>query len=117
MQEYFDPGVTGMGDGVAPIGAFVTVTTATEVPINVGGTVKLKDGYSDTTAIDEALEKYFSEISYNKSLISYMTVGSVILAVEGVDFVTDLVINGGTADIAIGDEEIPTVGETAWVVS
>lgn len=117
LQEYFDPGVTGMGDGVAPIGAFVTVTTATEVPIEVGGTVKLKDGYSDTTAIDTALEKYFADISYNKTLVSYMTVGAVILATEGVEFISDLVINGGVADITLGDEEIPVVGTTSWVVS
>ena len=117
LQEYFDPNVTGMGDGVAPIGAFVTVTTATEVPITVGATVKLKDGYSDTTVIDTALEKYFAEISYNKTLLSYMNVGAVILAVEGVEYISDLVINGGIADITLGDEQIPTVGKTTWVVS
>ena len=117
LQEYFDPNVTGMGDGVAPIGAFVTVTTATEVPITVGATVKLKDGYTDTTVIDKALENYFAEISYNKTLLSYMNVGAIILAVEGVEYISDLVINGGTADVTLGAEEIPTVGTTSWVVS
>lgn len=117
LQEYFDPNVSGMGDGVAPIGAFVTVTTATEVPITIGATVKLKDGYSDTRGIDTAIAKYFSEIAYNKSLISYMNVGAVILTVDGVEFISDLLINGGTSDITLGNEEIPVVGTTSWVVS
>lgn len=117
FQEYLDPNVTGMGDGIAPIGAFVTVTTATEVPVNVSATVLLKDGYSDTSVIDDALDKYFSEIAYEKSMVAYMNLGATILNVEGVEFVTDLLVNGGTSDITLGDEEIPTVGTTSWTVS
>lgn len=117
FQEYLDPGITGMGDGEAPIGAFVTVTTATEVPINVSATVMLKDGYTDTAQITEALVKHFASIAYDKSLVAYMNVGATILAVEGVDFITDLTINDGTNDVMLGDEEIPVLGTTNWTVS
>jgi uncharacterized phage protein gp47/JayE len=117
FQEYLDPGITGMGDGVAPIGAFVTVSTATELPINISATVKMKDGYTDTSKISTALENYFSEIAYNKLMVSYMNVGAEILKVDGVEFISNLLINGGTKDVILGDEEIPTVGTTEWVVS
>lgn len=117
FQAYLDPGVTGMGDGVAPIGAFVTVTTASEIPISVSGTIKLKEGYTDTSKISTAIENYFSEIAYNKSRVSYMNVGAEILKVEGVEFVSNLIINNGTSDIVLGDEEIPTLGSVSWVVS
>lgn len=116
FQDYLDPGVTGMGDGVAPIGAFVTVTTATEVPISVSAKVSMKSGYSDTTPITKALENYFSEIAYEKSSVAYMNVGAVILSATGVDFITDLKINGGTADISLGKEEIPVLGTATWTV-
>lgn len=117
FQNYLDPGITGMGDGAAPIGAFVTVTTATEVPINVSATVKMKAGYSDTSGIATALSNYFSELAYEKSMLPYMNVGATILNVEGVEFVSDLLVNGGTKDITFGEEEIPVVGTTNWVVS
>lgn len=117
FQNYLDPGVKGMGDGVAPIGAFVTVSTATEIPISVSATIKLKDGYSDTTAINTALETYFSEISYNKSQVAYMNVGATIINVEGVESVDNLLINGGTKNIDLGSEEIPILGTPNWVVS
>jgi uncharacterized phage protein gp47/JayE len=117
FQNYLDPGITGMGDGVAPIGAFVTVTTATEVPINVSATVKMKAGYSDTSTIATELSKYFSEISYEKSMLPYMNVGATILGVEGVEFISDLLVNGATEDITFGEEEIPVIGTTNWVVS
>lgn len=117
FQEYVDPGTTGMGNGVAPIGAFVTVTTATERPIAVEATIKFQNGYSDTNIIDEALYKYFAELAYNKTLVSYLSVGATILDIEGVEAVSDLKINNGTADIIIGDEEIPILSTTNWVVS
>jgi uncharacterized phage protein gp47/JayE len=117
FQNYLDPGSKGMGDGVAPIGAFVTVTTATEVPINVSATVKMKAGYSDTSGIATALSNYFSEIAYEKSMLPYMNIGATILNAEGVEFVSDLLVNGGTKDINFGEEEIPVVGTTNWVVS
>ena len=117
FQKYLDPNTEGMGNGVAPIGAFVTVTTATEVPITVSATVKLKEGYSDTTSIDAALSEYFSKIAYDKSIVAYMSIGAVILNVEGVELVTDLMVQGGKSDINIGDEEIPVLGTTTWVVS
>lgn len=117
FQNYIDPGVTGMGDGVAPIGAFVTVSTATEKPITVSANVTLQNGYSDTTAIDDAVSKYFTELAYTKSLVSYMSLGAAILDVEGVESINSLVINNGTDDITIADEEIPVLGTTSWVVS
>ena len=116
FQEYLDPGIEGMGNGVAPIGAFVTVSTATEVPIGVSATVSMKYGYTDTTAISTHLENYLAELAYEKSTVSYMSVGAAILNAEGVDFVTNLKINGGTSDITLENEEIPVLGEATWTV-
>lgn len=116
FQEYLDPNIEGMGNGVAPIGAFVTVSTATEVPINVTAKVAMKDGYSDTTTISAELEKYFASIAYDKSTVSYMSMGAAILNATGVEFISDLTINGGTSDVTLGTEEIPVVGEVTWTV-
>ena len=117
FQEYLDPGVTGMGDGVAPIGAFVTVSTATEIPIDVSATVTMKSGYTDTTPISTALNNYFSEIAYEKSAVAYMTLGAIILSATGVDSISNLLVNGGTADILLNGEEIPILGNVNWTVT
>ena len=130
FQNYLDPGIKGMGDGVAPIGAFVTVTTATEMPINVSGTIKLANGYSEEevkTNITNVLTKYFSELAYTKSQVPYMNVGATILSAEGVDFIADLTIGyfnedlnievSGITDIYLDDEVIPVVGTQTWTVS
>lgn len=117
FQEYLDPKCEGMGNGVAPIGAFVTVTTAAEKPIEISGTVIMKDGYTDTTAIGTALSEYFTRIAYTQNTVGYMNIGATILGVEGVASVNHLLVNGETADITLGDEEIPVLGTTTWTVT
>lgn len=116
FQDYLDPGVTGMGDGKAPIGAFVTVSTATEKPISVSADITLKSGYTDTTPIDKAVSDYFSETAYKKTVVPYMTLGSELLKVEGVDSIANLKVNGDTKDISLGNEEIPVVNTLNWKV-
>lgn len=116
FQEYLDPNIEGMGNGVAPIGAFVTVTTATEIPINVSASVTLKSGYTDTTGIAKAITDYLASIAYEKSMVSYMNIGAIILNVEGVETVDNLLVNNSTANITLGNEEIPVLGTADWTV-
>ena len=117
FQNHLDPGSTGMGDGIAPIGAIVTVNTATPVPITVSATVMLSDGYNDTSVIDKQLQSYFAEIAYKKNVLSYMSVGAEILKTEGVEFVSNLTINGKTSDVVLGDEQIPVLSTATWEVT
>lgn len=108
----------GMGNGVAPIGAFVTVSTATEKKINITADVKLANGYSEIHMpdIETKLTEFFSNVAYDKSVISFMSVGAAILDVPGVEFVSNLTINGASEDIILDHEEIPIMGEGVWTV-
>ena len=103
-----------MGNGAAPIGAIVTVTTATPKTINVGADVTLKAGYTDVTTLTDAVNNYLSGLSYERSSVSYLGIGAVLYSVEGVDTISNLTLNNGTEDILIGEEEIPVLGETDW---
>ena len=117
FQNYLDPNSEGMGNGIAPIGAKVTVTTATEKPINVSATVTLKSGYSDTSLITKAVSDYLASISYEKSVVAYLNIGSVILNVDGVESVNNLTLNDAISDISLNNEEIPVIGTATWTVS
>ena len=117
FQNYLDPNSNGMGDGVAPIGAIVTVTTATQVPITVTAAIKMREGYSDTTPISDAIDAYIAELAYKRSVVPYMSVGAVILSAEGVDSISNLLVNGGTKDITLGAEEIPVKVSAGWTVT
>lgn len=123
FQNYLDPGSTGMGDGVAPIGAIVTVTTASTTPISVSFKAKLADGYtydsSLTTQIEKAISNYLSSIAYKKNVINYMTIGATIMNLDFIEFISDLKVNNTTSDITIADEYIPmlaTSNPVEWQV-
>lgn len=116
FQNYLDPDSEGLGNGVAPIGAKVTVTTATDKIINIAGKIKVSEGYlfSDVnTTVEGLLTSYFGGNAYDKSKVYYMEVGAVILSAEGVSSLSELTLNEGTSDITLEDEEIGALGTLA----
>lgn len=111
FQDYLDPNSEGMGNGVAPIGAIVTVSTATTKQLNIGGTIHLKDGYEDYTAAETAVKEYLNNLAYTNSVVSYIGVAAAILDAPCTASITNVLINAGTNDIQLGNEEIPVLGQ------
>lgn len=113
FQEYLDPGSTGLGNGAAPIGAVITVTTAAEVSLVIEATVVLADGYTEVTGVQEAVESYLKDLAYSKYSVSYLGMAAKILSVDCVEQLISFTLNAGTADITLGAEEIPVLGSFA----
>lgn len=116
FQDYLDPGSTGMGDGVAPIGAIVTVSTATEHPINISATIYMKEGYVNNGELDETIAQYYIDRSYESDYVSYSQIIMAILSNPGIENVTNVLLDGGTQDVKLGEEEIPVIGTNNWTV-
>ena len=91
-----------------PIGANVTVVSATPLTINIS--VKLVTSSNMQTDIETAISDYLSDTSLKKSYISYAKIGGCILSVSGVDDYTNLKINGGTVNISIPNGSVPVLG-------
>ncbi len=117
FQTYLDPNSSGLGNGVAPIGAIVTVSTATTLAINISATITLAEGYSAAVGLDDDLKTLFTDIAYNKSQVSYIQVGATILNNSSISKVTNLKINEDSADIDLSTEQIPVLGTTSWTVA
>ena len=116
FQEYLDPGRTGLGNGQAPIGAVVTVTTAAEKKINISAQLILKTGYTEPLGLEDEIQAYFNSVSYSRNFISYIAVGAIFQNNNSVDSVVGLTINGGQLDIPLGEEEIAVKGALEWTV-
>lgn len=117
FQEYLDPGSKGLGNGVAPIGAIVTVSTASTVTVNVAATITLAEGYVQATGIDEAVIEFLNNVSYKENKIYYFELGCAILNCPCVDTISSLEVNGTTGDISLVGEQIPIFGTGTWTVS
>jgi uncharacterized phage protein gp47/JayE len=113
VQEHIDPDIQGLGEGAAPVGAFVTVASANGLEIDVEIDIVLSSGYDEETVkanIEESITEYLFGIAFEEAIISYARTGTAILTSEGVEDYSNLEINGGTSNIAIDEEEVAILG-------
>lgn len=91
-----------------PIGASVTVTTATTKTIDIACTI-----VADIDTIDvikENIRAYLRDVSFQSGYVSYAKIGQVIMNTDGVTDYTELTVNGGAANIPISETEIAILG-------
>ena len=104
-QEYID--------SLRPIGADVTVLSATGLDIDIAATVVL-DGTASLSevqsAFETALNEYLQDIAFDKYTLVYNRIAYMLLDIDGVTDYTALTINNGTANITIDDDEVPVMG-------
>lgn len=117
FQNYLDPTKNGLGNGQAPIGAIVTVTTAKTKAVNVSASVTLKSGYSDVVGLEDDLREFFKSIAYKKSEVNYYAIATVINENKSIDTVESVSVNGSTSNISLGSEEIAKLGEVSWNIN
>lgn len=111
FQNYLDPKSEGLGEGKAPLGAKVTVTTGSEKKINISADIVLEEGYSDFSHAREKIEEYLKKITYGQNHVSYFYIGNILVGLDSIYDMKNLVINNMKEDIQIGEEEIPILGE------
>lgn len=98
---------------VRPIGATVTVSSPASLAINATANIVL-DGSKTLADVQIAfinsLTAYLKETVFDTYSISYAKVGSMLLAVEGVEDYNTLLVNGGTVSITMLSTEMPIGG-------
>lgn len=130
VQNAIDPPPNqGMGLGLAPIGAQVTVAAPTEVTINVSATITLAAGDSIGQVqdpIEAAIEAYLltirqdwatntSDTSVEYAAGVYLSrITAAIVGVTGIVNATNVQINGGTSDLTLietgATQQVPVLG-------
>ena len=96
-----------------PIGADVTVVSATAKNINVSVTVEIS---ADTTLdavkkeFEAAVSEYLQGIAFELSSVSYNKIGYLLLAIPGVNDYSGLKVNNGTSAVTLQTNEVPTLG-------
>lgn len=113
VQNYIDPGITGSGNGVAPIGAFCTVESATTLDINLSFSVTLDEAYTQQQMIDNVkinVTNYLKTIAFTQDYVSYARLGSIILNSEGVSDYSNLKVNSGVTNVSVQDSQIAVLG-------
>lgn len=127
IQELIDPPPQGTGLGMAPIGHTVTITTPTNLEINIETSVSIDSRYTLsqlTDPIKAAIAEYLLELrktwghpnDLNQySLAIYISrINASILTVSGVANVTGTKINGNVSDLTLTEtatlQQLPVLG-------
>lgn len=113
VQNYIDPGSHGLGEGQAPVGAYCTVVSASQLTINVTLNAIIVDGVQKSVVqqeITDELTKYLREIAFNQDFVSYAEVGARIINLENVVDYDTLRINGSVDRVTIGAEQVAVLG-------
>lgn len=100
-------------ENVRPIGATVTVVSASEVTINVAADITLADGADLTgaqSAVEDAIAEYLAQGAFTASGVSIAHIGAVILGVDGVVDYTSLTLNASAAGITLTQAQIAVLG-------
>ena len=102
-----------------PIGAKVSVVSATEKAINITANITLASGYSVEEVKSEFTNKvteYLKDISFKSSYVSNARLGNLLLDTNGVFDYTELKINNLSTNIALSDIEVPKLGTIEFEV-
>lgn len=115
VQNNIDPGITGLGDGEAPIGAFCTVTSATGKLIYVSFVAEKSEGYEDEKVneiVSNNIVNFLKTIAFDENIeyVSYAQIGSLVLNSEGIADYSNLTVNGGVVNIPLIDDEVAILG-------
>lgn len=98
-------------DEQRPIGA--TVTVVSPKPLNIDISLKVTKGSGNPNEIKNVVNDFFKTTAFEREYVSYAQVGKVILekTATGVQDYSDLTLNNQTENIALTDEQLPTVGQ------
>ena len=102
-----------------PIGANVSVVSATEKAINITANITLASGYSVEEVKSEFANKvteYLKDISFKSSYVSNARLGNLLLDTNGVFDYTEFKINNLSTNIALSDIEVPKLGTIEFEV-
>lgn len=118
VQNYIDPGCTGMGEGVANIGQFFTAEAVEAIKVDITVSVLKKNDatYSGIQeGFKELLQKYFTDMALeeyaNGMAIRYVRVGAILENMDEVIDYDQLKLNGKSANITFTNAQVPVLGE------
>ncbi|NGM81280.1 baseplate J/gp47 family protein [Paenibacillus sp. 7124] len=118
VQEYIDPNSEGLGYGQAPIGAKCYVYAATTKTLDITLSITKSSEYTDAQVlqnITDSITSYIEGIAFQTTYVSEAKIGSAILDSAGVEDYSNLLINGQSGNVTVGEREVPFLGDVAIV--
>lgn len=124
VQNIIDPEPQGKGYGEAPIDHYVTISTVSELTINVSISVALRAGVEISgiqSSVEAKIEDYLNSLAFKDNVVRTSQIESATLAIDGVADIdkTKTLINGSPDNITMSSEfdnyQVPVMGSVTIV--
>jgi uncharacterized phage protein gp47/JayE len=99
-------------EDVRPVGVDVTVESAQPVNITVDVQLTLNTNYTPQQIqplVSQAIKDYFKSMAFIDTEVKFSKIVTSILSVDGVIDYGTLTVNDGTANVPIGDNQVPVL--------
>lgn len=118
IQENIDPTQTGSGDGLAPIGHYVTVAPVKETTIDIQSEFTFMDDYSYEECEEQiraAINGYFNTLAKDWEdsiylIVRISAIENVLLDIKGLIDIANTKLNGVAVNMALDTDAIPALG-------
>lgn len=119
VQEFVDPGGTGLGNGTANIGAHFTAIAAEALPISISFEAVLSSGSTEAAAREEsvtAICEYLKELALSspddqKAVVRVSAIGTLLYSLPSIIDYAGLALNGAAANIEIETTQVAVLEE------
>ncbi|RKN85878.1 baseplate J/gp47 family protein [Paenibacillus ginsengarvi] len=109
---------TNSGEGKAPVGARVTIESATAVLVNISAALSIATGYNTDSvkaAVVQNIAEYIRSLAFSDDNdVRSVRVGQAILDTTGVLDYSNLLVNGGPGNITVGTQEVAVLGTVSF---
>lgn len=121
VQEYVDPDSSGLGNGMANIGAHFTAIAAESLPVVVSFDAVLAAGSTEDTAQEEstaAISAYLKELALTapddqKAVVRVSAIGTLLYSLPSIIDYGALTLNGAAANIEVETAQVAILEEVA----
>lgn len=121
VQEYVDPEGTGLGNGMANIGAHFTAVAAEALPVSVSFDAVLASSSTEDLAREEsttAIRDYLKELALTspddqKAVVRVSAIGTLLYSLPSIIDYSGLTLNGAAANIEIETTQVAILEEVA----
>lgn len=116
VQNAIDPTQDGSGNGLAPCGHIVTITSAGSKALSIGIQAEISSTWDNVkSTIEEKISEYLLSLSkewdeQNAILVRRSKIESILLDIDGIEDVYNVTIMGSANNYTVDKDSIPVLG-------
>ncbi len=117
VQDAIDPEPHAKGYGLAPVGHYVTISTVSELTINIEISVALRAGVEISgiqSSVEAAITEYLNSLAFKDNVVRTARIEAAVLGVDGIADISSTLLNGSPDNITLSSTfdnyQVPVIG-------